>query len=94
MGESKSPDEEIRHRKIRSFVRREGRFTPAQRAAFESLWPQYGIDVIDSLWNLPAIFGRESDVYLELGFSALPSPKPSGGLFATSSVVTSSAVPE
>ena len=28
----------------RSFVIREGRFTPAQRKAFEQYWPAYGID--------------------------------------------------
>lgn len=31
-------------RRIRSFVKREGRFTPAQRRAFEELWPKYGIE--------------------------------------------------
>lgn len=55
-------------RKIRSYVRREGRFTPAQRSAFESLWPVYGIDVSDVEWNFPNMFGRQSGVFLELGF--------------------------
>lgn len=31
-------------RRIRSFVKREGRFTPAQKRAFEELWPKYGIE--------------------------------------------------
>ncbi len=31
-------------RRIRSFVKREGRFTPAQKRAFEELWPVYGIE--------------------------------------------------
>ena len=62
------PDGDIRLRKIRSFVRREGRFTPAQRSAFNLLWPVYGIDVTTAQWNFKEMFGRESDVYLELGF--------------------------
>ena len=57
-----------RQRKIRSYVRREGRFTPAQRSAFESLWPVYGIDVSDGEWDYPSMFGRQSDVFIELGF--------------------------
>jgi tRNA (guanine-N7-)-methyltransferase len=55
-------------RKIRSYVRREGRFTPAQRSAFESLWPDFGLDVTAEPWDFSAIFGRQSEVYLELGF--------------------------
>jgi tRNA (guanine-N7-)-methyltransferase len=57
-----------RHRHIRSYVRREGRFTPAQRSAFDSLWPIYGIDAGAEQWQFSEIFGRQSDVFLELGF--------------------------
>jgi len=49
-------------------VRREGRFTPSQRLAFESLWPVYGIDKSSGKWDFEAVFGRRSDVFLELGF--------------------------
>lgn len=31
-------------RRIRSFVLREGRMTPAQQRAFDTLWSRYGID--------------------------------------------------
>ena len=31
-------------RKVRSFVLRQGRFTPAQQRAFDELWPRYGLD--------------------------------------------------
>jgi tRNA (guanine-N7-)-methyltransferase len=55
-------------RKIRSYVRREGRFTPSQRSAFKTLWPAYGIDKTAELWNFEELFGRQSDVFLELGF--------------------------
>ena len=57
------------YRKIRSYVRREGRFTPAQRAAFESLWPRYGVDADGSApFAFTRLFGRDAPVYLELGF--------------------------
>jgi tRNA (guanine-N7-)-methyltransferase len=66
---NKAPSEQSRYpRKIRSYVRREGRFTPAQRSAFETLWPRYGLTVDSSSWDLSALFWRVSDVYLELGF--------------------------
>ena len=32
------------HRKLRSFVRREGRMTDGQKSALERLWPRYGLD--------------------------------------------------
>lgn len=35
-------------RRIRSFVKREGRFTNAQKRAFEELWPVYGVDNDDA----------------------------------------------
>src|SRR5207342_1902085 len=31
-------------RKVRSFVLRQGRFTPAQQRAFEEQWPRFGLD--------------------------------------------------
>jgi len=55
-------------RKIRSYVRREGRFTPSQRLAFKSLWPVYGVDKTVEQWDFEKLFGRRSDVFLELGF--------------------------
>ena len=56
------------HRKIRSYVRREGRFTPAQKSAYESLWPIYGLDATLEQWDFSRVFDRQSDVFLELGF--------------------------
>lgn len=58
----------LQQRKIRSYVRREGRFTPSQRLAFESLWPVYGIDNKPEQWDFEGLFGRQSEVFLELGF--------------------------
>jgi len=54
-------------RKIRSFVRREGRITSAQRHALASLWPQYGLDA-DSRFEPEKIFGRKAPLTLEIGF--------------------------
>jgi tRNA (guanine-N7-)-methyltransferase len=56
------------YRPIRSFVRREGRLTPGQRRALESLWPEYGIEYCEQPLDLPAIFGRSAPVTLEIGF--------------------------
>ncbi|MCP4128574.1 MAG: tRNA (guanosine(46)-N7)-methyltransferase TrmB [Gammaproteobacteria bacterium] len=57
------------HRKIRSYVLREGRLTAGQQRAFATLWPQFGIDFTpgQSL-DLPGIFGNPNPVILEIGF--------------------------
>ena len=56
-----------RHRRIRSFVLRQGRFTPAQQRAFEEHWERYGLDpAIVPDWN--AVFGRNAQRVLEIGF--------------------------
>jgi tRNA (guanine-N7-)-methyltransferase len=56
------------HRPIRSFVRREGRLTPGQKRALETLWPRFGIDYSEEPLDLAAIFGRPAPVTLEIGF--------------------------
>ena len=53
---------------VRSFVRREGRITPAQKKALEQLWPLYGIDLRAEYLNLELIFNREAPRILEIGF--------------------------
>jgi tRNA (guanine-N7-)-methyltransferase len=55
------------HRRIRSFVRREGRLTAGQRRALEVLWPLYGIAEEDPL-DLDGEFGRAAPRTLEIGF--------------------------
>jgi tRNA (guanine-N7-)-methyltransferase len=55
-------------RRIRSFVRREGRMTPSQKRALQELWPRFGIDATDALLNLDELFGRQAPRYLEIGF--------------------------
>lgn len=56
------------HRAIRSFVLRQGRLTPAQQRAVETLLPQYGIPYAPSPLDLDAAFGRASPKILEIGF--------------------------
>ena len=55
-------------RKIRSFVRREGRLTTGQQHALDTLWPKYGIDMGETALDLGSIFGNEQPVILEIGF--------------------------
>jgi tRNA (guanine-N7-)-methyltransferase len=55
-------------RSIRSFVRREGRMTPAQRRALAQLWPRYGLETGDTPFDFARIFGRRAPVVLEIGF--------------------------
>ena len=54
-------------RRIRSFVRREGRITRGQQRALEELWPKYGINP-DSSVDLDRLFGRAAPRTLEIGF--------------------------
>ena len=53
-------------RSVRSFVRRQGRTTPAQHAAISNYWAQFGLDVDHQDWS--AVFGRATYPYMEIGF--------------------------
>ena len=55
------------HRRIRSFVRREGRMTRAQQAALERLWSRYVVES-EQVRDLAAVFGRVAPRVLEIGF--------------------------
>jgi tRNA (guanine-N7-)-methyltransferase len=55
-------------RGIRSFVLRQGRLSPAQARACETLLPRFGIPFTDAPLDLPAVFGRDAPVMLEIGF--------------------------
>jgi tRNA (guanine-N7-)-methyltransferase len=55
-------------RRIRSFVRREGRLTPGQQRALQELWPQFGIEHDETVLDLEAVFGRSAPCVLEIGF--------------------------
>ncbi|MEO5566824.1 MAG: tRNA (guanosine(46)-N7)-methyltransferase TrmB [Luteimonas sp.] len=57
------------HRTVRSFVLRQGRFTPAQQRAFDQLWPRFGLDFTPSApRDFDAVFGRHAPRVLEIGF--------------------------
>lgn len=53
---------------MRSFVRREGRMTPAQSDALATLWPRYGLDYSAAPLDLDALFGRRAPRTVEVGF--------------------------
>jgi tRNA (guanine-N7-)-methyltransferase len=55
-------------RQVRSFVLRQGRFTPAQQRAFDELWPRFGIDYQGTPRDYDAIFGRSAKRVMEIGF--------------------------
>ena len=56
------------HGHIRSFVLRQGRFTPAQQRAFTAHWSRYGLTVDAGLLDPQRVFGRRAPLVLEIGF--------------------------
>lgn len=57
-------------RRIRSFVRRDGRMTDAQRLALETCWPHVGLDLRDGFINFDVVFKRQARRVLEIGFGS------------------------
>jgi tRNA (guanine-N7-)-methyltransferase len=55
-------------RRIRSFVRRQGRLTKGQQHALENYWPVMGVEYQTDAVDLAALFGREAPTVLEIGF--------------------------
>ncbi|MBD1576231.1 MULTISPECIES: tRNA (guanosine(46)-N7)-methyltransferase TrmB [Vibrio] len=55
-------------RRIRSFVRREGRLTKGQENAINDCWPTMGIDFIEQRLDWNEVFGNNNPVVLEIGF--------------------------
>jgi tRNA (guanine-N7-)-methyltransferase len=72
MSDSKVPPKpftiEPGHRRVRSFVLRQGRFTPAQQRAFDEAWPRFGLDYAGVPRDFDAAFGRLAPRVLEIGF--------------------------
>lgn len=66
MSESASSTQPMR--RIRSFVRREGRLTRGQQRALEQLYPVSGLDTEVGHYDLNAVFGRSAPKSLEIGF--------------------------
>lgn len=60
---------ETSHRRIRSFVLRQGRLTKGQARALQTNWPTFGIPYSENLLDLNQIFGRvNAKKILEIGF--------------------------
>ena len=57
-----------RLRKVRSFVRRPGRATAAQRRAFAELLPRFGVAEPGGQLDLELLFGRRARRVLDIGF--------------------------
>ncbi|MBT8141276.1 MAG: tRNA (guanosine(46)-N7)-methyltransferase TrmB, partial [Gammaproteobacteria bacterium] len=62
------PAHKVFKRRIKTFVKREGRFTEAQQRAFTNHWPAYGVDYKDEQLDLAKLFERTAPVILEIGF--------------------------
>lgn len=65
--EEPTAEHERQHR-LRSFVLRQGRITPAQARAFDAHWARYGLDYSADRRDLDATFGRRAPRVLEIGF--------------------------
>jgi tRNA (guanine-N7-)-methyltransferase len=55
-------------RRIRSFVRREGRLTKGQQRALDELYPRYGLAPDAPRYDMNTLFGRSASRVLEIGF--------------------------
>jgi len=55
-------------RKVRSFVKREGRLTKGQERALDEHWQIMGLNHSDGLIDVKTLFGNENPVVLEIGF--------------------------
>jgi tRNA (guanine-N7-)-methyltransferase len=58
----------VTHPPIRSYVLRQGRFSPAQQRARAELLPRFGLPPGRGLVDFRALFGREAPVIAEIGF--------------------------
>jgi tRNA (guanine-N7-)-methyltransferase len=70
---ARSPDEAVApedaaRRHIRSFVLRQGRFTPAQQRAFEQHWQRFGLEPTTTPPDWATVFGRAAPLVVEIGF--------------------------
>jgi tRNA (guanine-N7-)-methyltransferase len=61
-------NEEQETRRVRSFVLRQGRITPAQQNAFDAHWSRFGLDYRGVPFDIPTLFPRSAPLVLEIGF--------------------------
>jgi tRNA (guanine-N7-)-methyltransferase len=59
---------DARHRRIKSYVLRQGRLTRGQQQALVQLWPEFGIDFSQHRLELDQVFRRKAPLILEIGF--------------------------
>lgn len=62
------PIQNPQKRQIRSFVRRQGRMTPAQKQGLDRYWSRFGLKISEEPIDFNDIFGQKSEVVLEIGF--------------------------
>jgi len=55
-------------RRLRSFVRRQGRLTEGQSRALDTLWDEYGLELSQGPLNFEQVFGNNHPTVLEIGF--------------------------
>lgn len=58
----------VEPRRVRSFVLRQGRITPAQAQAFDAHWSRFGLEYSEQLLDRSELFAREAPLVLEIGF--------------------------
>ena len=62
------PSKAAKERRIRSFVRREGKLTTGQDKAIREMWPLIGVPLTDQEFDFNNLFGRSAPTVLEIGF--------------------------
>lgn len=63
-----APEQEKRHRRIRSFVVRAGRMTEGQQRAYDENWAEFGLELDAGLLDYEQLFGNTGSVTVEIGF--------------------------
>jgi tRNA (guanine-N7-)-methyltransferase len=63
-----SSPETVTHPPIRSYVLRQGRFSPAQQRAYAQLMPRFGVSYSPRPLDFEALFARQAPVVVEVGF--------------------------
>jgi len=54
--------------RIKSFALRQGRLSPAQQKAIDTLWPTFGLEVDNTLLDFTQVFNRDAPTIVEIGF--------------------------
>jgi tRNA (guanine-N7-)-methyltransferase len=61
------PSEEFFPKRIRSFIRRQGRLTQGQQHALDNYWERYALDP-NRDYDFAEVFGRQASLVVEIGF--------------------------